>query len=330
MATKKKRIQIPDNIESSVMFDSNMKCCVCTNRKGDHIHHLDSHTSNFEYNNLALLCVRHHELAGITNNITKKLSKATIIKYRSHHYQVITNARKKALRKSNSKTKGKGGGSGGDSAKTSDDEQLLVIAKNAIIIIELDKIKQEFYRKEWRERSEVISRLNIHVDHNNPRLAKDVIYFLEDVASTTRSGMTFGASLMVFSTMLNFFPSLYQDNNRTETIEIAKRCVYLGNNIVYDSFIHLRNFAVAACGLTILKFIYREAKDYGIKELTDEVNRAYSELEEQIKRPDRTDLVNAEVLLKTFKDDLESWDLSFPMLPEHIMKIFNADKKSEE
>ncbi|MCC6186112.1 MAG: HNH endonuclease, partial [Chitinophagaceae bacterium] len=83
-----KRKKIPDAIAASVMFKSDLKCCICSN-KGDHIHHLDGNRNNNSIENLALLCFSHHDSASIKNSLSRKLSKDVIIKYRTLHYSVI-------------------------------------------------------------------------------------------------------------------------------------------------------------------------------------------------------------------------------------------------
>lgn len=310
----KNRTKVPPDIDAAVVYMSDFKCCICQ-KKGDHTHHLDGNKNNNKIENLALLCFDHHNLAGLKNNLSKKLSKQAILKYREHYYQVVANERQRAL------------GTLDSPIKEITEEKLLTISKNAVIIIELDKIKSQFYEENWKKRSETISQINIHLDHNNNRLAYDVIRFLSHVASMTRSGMTYDAALSLHMTLLNFCPGLHDAENREQTIEIAKMCIHLGDNIAYDSFIHLRNLAVASCGLTIIKFIHREATQNKIQELIDLVSQTYKELEETLRRPERTDLGNAQELLKIFKDDLTTWDLAFPMFPDHLMKIFNAETR---
>jgi hypothetical protein len=127
--------------------------------------------------------------------------------------------------------------------------------------------------------------------------------------------------------VLQFFPGLHREENKKENIEIAELCIHLGQNIAYDAFIHLRNLAIAMWGLTIIKFIYRSAKQSNTTEIMDKVKKEYFELEATLKRPERNDLGEAQELLKVFKDDLEEWDLAFPPLPGHLEKRIRIDEK---
>ncbi|MBW8050074.1 MAG: HNH endonuclease [Cytophagales bacterium] len=314
MTTKKKSTKIPPKTEAEVMFKSNLQCCVCQ-KKGDHIHHLDSVRTNNDFDNLALLCFKHHNFATIKGSLSKKLSRQAIIKFREHHYQVIENERQKTL------------GALNNPIIELNEEALLTASKNAIIIIEIEKIKEEYFSANWDKREKIIGQLNKFSNHSNFRIAFEVFEFLSEAAGQTRGGMTYNMATSIFGTALDFSPSLHDEEKREQAIQIAKQCIHIGDNIAYDAFIHLRNLAVAMWGLTIIKFIYRKAKENNIQELKDEINRTYKELEATLRRPERTDLENAQEMLKVFKDDLDEWSLSFPPLPNRLMKIIDTDNK---
>src|SRR5260221_5771058 len=97
MATTKKLVKgIPKKIEADVMFKSNLQCCICQ-KKGDHIHHIDSQNgSGFE--NLALLCYAHHNEATIKGSLSRKLSPETILKFREQHYSAIEDMRRSPIK----------------------------------------------------------------------------------------------------------------------------------------------------------------------------------------------------------------------------------------
>lgn len=314
MTAKKKRKKIPPAIESEVMFKSDLQCCICQG-KGDHIHHVDGDPSNNDINNLALLCFYHHDEATKTGSLSKKISPQTIEQYREHHYQVIQYARERQLGKFD------------NNLEIMTEEKLLTAAKNAAIIVEIEKIKEQYFNASWSKRENIIGQLGKFSNHTNHRLALDIFEFLSLIASQTRWGMTYNLGTSVYGTVLEFFPSFYDEEKREQAIELARKCIHIGDNIAYDSFIHLRNIAIAMWGLTIIKFIYRSAKEYEITELIDEVNRKYNELESTLQRPERKDLGDAQELVKIFRDDLDKWDLSFPMLTSHLMKRLEIDNK---
>jgi Restriction endonuclease len=314
MATKKKRTKIPPATEAEVMFKSDLQCCICQ-EKGDHIHHLDEVPSNNNIDNLALLCFTHHDLATIKGGLSKKLSRQTILNYREHHYKVIEFARQRQL------------GTFDKPLEALTEEKLLTISKNATIIIEIEKIKVEYFNANWDKRPDILADLNRFINHSNHRLALDIFEFLSLIAGQTRGGMTYNLGASVFGTVLVFFPSFYDEEKRPQAVELAKKCIHLGDNIAYDSFIYLDNIAVAMWGLTIIKFIYRSAKEYDLTELIDEVKRTYNELDSTLKRTERKDLGDALEMVKIFRADLDEWSLAFPMLTQQLMTRLEIDNK---
>jgi hypothetical protein len=83
---------MPAPVAAEVEFRSDRKCCVCS-REGTQLHHLDGKPSNNKANNLALLCLRHHDEASRQGGLTRKLSKKAIVKFREHHYRSVQRSR---------------------------------------------------------------------------------------------------------------------------------------------------------------------------------------------------------------------------------------------
>lgn len=79
---------------------------------------------------------------------------------------------------------------------------------------------------------------------------------------------------------------------------------------------------IAAYGLLIFKFIYRESKRNVNSDLAEYVLEQYNHLEQTLDRPERNDLEDAKELLRAFKNDLDSYDLSFPLFSNHLSKKF--------
>lgn len=204
------------------------------------------------------------------------------------------------------------------------EEDVLRITKTAIILLEIEKIKEEYYSKKWDARENPLHKLYRFTDHSNENVASAIFDFLDSVAHETRSGMPWDIASSIHSLVLTFFPSSY-DNEAKERIENGKRCVYIGFSLTYDAFIYLNNFTIAKYGLLIWKFIYREGKRNEMPELVEAVLQQYKEIEQTLDRPERNDLGNAKELVKIFKDDLGTWDLSFPVLPEHLFKLTLKD-----
>jgi hypothetical protein len=312
--TAKKKVNVPALIAGQLIYKSDSRCCICQ-KKGDHIHHLDGVPSNNNLDNLAFLCFHHHDLASIKGGLSRKLAKETIIEYRKHHYEVIENRRKRELNALD------------NPITRMTEEKLLTITKTALIILELENVKSKYFSAEWIEKSRVLDELDKYVNHTNNRIAYDILDFLSLVATHTRSGMPESLASSLLRHIQSFCPSLRDVKERKQSIDLAKMCIHIGDNIAYDSFIHLRKITIAMYGLTIIKLIYRKAKEYDIPVLKKEVEQSYKDLKSNLQRPERNDLNDAQEMLKIFHDDLENGDLSFPMLSESLMNRLENERR---
>ena len=309
------RKKIPDDVQADVIFKSKRECVVCENHKrGDHIHHIDGDNSNNKFENLAFLCFDCHNEASLTGSLRKKLTPKTIIKFRDHKYQVIAAERENSLRIFNSPVNG----------LTTED--LLTTSKNALIIIEIEKLKEEYFSADWITRSDIISKLHKFSNHTNFRVAVDVFSFLSVVADQTRGGMTTDVAISIFSLLLDFFP--YSDNKeeKQKTIELANECADIAFSLVYDSTIYLKNYNIAMYGLTILKYIYKKGQQQKLQQIIDKVNEIYKEIEQTLQRPERNDLADALQLVNEFKKDIGEGTLSFPPLSDNLMKLIYPER----
>lgn len=310
------RKRIPDEVQADVIFKSNRECVVCDNHKrGDQIHHIDGDKSNNKFENLAFLCFDCHHEASLTGGLKKKLSAKTIIKFRDHKYQVIAKERENSLKLFNSPV----------SELTT--ENILTTTKSAVIIIELEKIKEEYFSANWDKRSNIIEKLHKYSDHTNFRLAVDIFNFLTVAADQTRGGMTTDVAISIFSLLLDYFPYSDEKVDKEKIIELSNQCANIAFSLVYDTTIYLKNYDIAMYGLTILKYIYKKGKQNQLKQLIDKVNETYSEIERNLQRPERKDLGEALQLVREFKTDIEEGSLAFPMLSDNLMKLIYADRK---
>lgn len=308
------RKKIPDEIEADVIFKSNRECVICNNHKrGDHIHHIDGDSSNNKFENLVFLCFDCHNEATIKNSLRRKLSPKTIIKYRDLKYKVIATERENSLKVFNSPINGL------------TKEDILSTNINAIIIIEIEKIKEEYFSADWENRPEIIEKLHIYSEHTNFRVAVDIFNFLSLVADQTRGGMTTDVAFSVFSQLLDFFPNSTEEADKNKIIELSNQCAEIAFSLIYDSTIYLNNFQIAMYGLTILKYIYKRGKQQKLKLLIEKVNAIYKEIEQMLKRPERNDLAEALQLVKEFKADLKKGTLSFPRLSNNLMKKVDSE-----
>ncbi len=201
------------------------------------------------------------------------------------------------------------------------EEDILRINKTALIIIELEKIKEKYYGANWDARENVIGELFKYSDHTNLKVADSIFSFLSDAADQTRAGMTQNVAISIFSLTINFFPYSEDDKDRDSIIKLADQCVNIAFSMVYDASIHMKDYNVIMYGLTILKYIYKKGKQGNFSTLMEKVDRTYSELEETLQRRERNDLADVLELVQVFKKDRKEGTLSFPPLTEKLHKL---------
>lgn len=307
------RVKIPESLEAEVLFKSDLKCCVCRKR-GDHIHHIDGNPSNNNIENLVFLCFPHHDEATITNSLRKKLRPKTIIKFRIQHYAEIENDRLNRVSANNKPI-----------LQLSEDS-LFTASLNSSIIIEILKIKEEYFESEnWESKQIVLGKIHKFAEFSTYRINVEIFDFLSVIANSTRNQMPHSFSLSLFSLILSYYGRPRNESEYDENYEFARQVINIGHNIAYDAAIHLNNLRVMGDGLLIIKHVYLIGKDFKLDKILKYVKKIYDELEETCKRPDRNDLNNALEMIQYYKNDLKESGLSHPVLSEQLMTLFYSN-----
>lgn len=309
------RKKLSDELVADVLFKSDRECVVC-NARGDHIHHVDGNPENNKFENLAFLCFNCHNEASVTGSLRKKLTPKTIVKYRDLKYEIVTNNRKNVLKLFDSQM------------NTLTSESLLVASKNALIIIELSKLKEAFFSNEEKNQAQLLAQFHKFSEHTNYRLAIDVFEFLGMISDQARNGMDKETASSIFFLILDFFPISFEESDREKVVELSNLCTRMAFSLAYDDAIYLKNYHVMMYGLSILKFVYKKGKKRKITELIGSVEQTYSELEGILKSRDDSSLLSAIQLIKEFKSDLEVGDLSFPPLSNNLMRLVSHSQRS--
>lgn len=309
---KTKRVKIPIEIEANIIFQSDRLCCI-DNKKGDHIHHIDGDNSNNDFLNLALLCFDCHNEATIAQSLRKKLTARAIVKYRDHHYNVINSKRINSLKILNNKIDGLSS------------ESLINFITSSILVVELSKIRQEYFGCVHRDRDYILNKISYISENNSGRIAFEVMNFLQKVSYETRTNIPTKMITSIFYLVMNFFPPHDIIKNKKQVIELGKMCVNIAHTIVYDSFIHVNNFEMAKYGLMILKYLHITSISKKIPKLTILVSEAFEELEKHLIRPERNDLEDAKRLLKIFKQDITNLTMTLPFFPPELFRKIQKD-----
>lgn len=203
----------------------------------------------------------------------------------------------------------------------------LEISRTAQIQLEIEKLKFEFSNN-WDKNIKLLDKLFVYSEYRNETIAWSILDFLQHTVSNhARSNFPTDVAWNIHSLIITYFPSSYGKNEAELRKENGEQCIHTGFNLAYDAFIYTNNYRIAQLGLNIWKYIYRESKrskSPELQKLSDLVLEQYTELEETLQRPERDDLEYARELVRIFKEDLDSFSLSFPVMSK---KLFRVAKK---
>lgn len=90
----KKRVPIPAELATEVLFASDRTCCICNERgKAIQIHHIDENPSNNIFENLCVVCLECHNQTQTSGGFGRKLNKELVIKYRNEWLERVQKRR---------------------------------------------------------------------------------------------------------------------------------------------------------------------------------------------------------------------------------------------
>jgi len=80
------RIPIPQSVQDAVLLANRHACCVCQGKKVQ-LHHIDENPANNAAENIAALCLDHHDQASMSIGLTKKLQPHQVKIYKAQWEQ---------------------------------------------------------------------------------------------------------------------------------------------------------------------------------------------------------------------------------------------------
>ncbi len=296
------------------MYKADILCCICRDR-GDHIHHVDGDNQNNHFDNLVLLCFDHHHEASITGGLRRKLSAELIVRYREELYEFNQKKRQHLLEQFDTPI----------FQLTS--ESLLKSSLTALLIIEIEKTKEEYYQSE--RNVEVLHQIIKYSAYTNERISYVVLSLLYEVSGNTRYGLTTNGAILIGSLVEHYFPFSYEKDRMPENLGLATQCINIAFGISYDALIWLNNLSIASWGMMIYKHIYKYGKHIGSEALLEEVVKSFDELIGTLNRPERNDLDQAIQLVSCFKNDLNRRRMDFPDLPHDLFEIVRSQSNKD-
>jgi hypothetical protein len=306
------RKKIPRQVETELLFQSDMKCCICQ-RRGDHIHHIDRDSSNNEPYNLAVLCFDHHSEIETKGGLRKKYSADIVRKYRDHHHESLKAKRENEKQVFNSNL----------DELTKD--RLVNAALTAHLLVRIHELQDNYYNAKNREKAgDVLNRFFAYSTLATGRVTYELFGFLESVSHTTRGGMPKTTAYTMLSLVYSYFG--YQYSGEEQTM-LGKQCCEIGYSMAYDGYVKLDDFEIALHGLSILKVVHGRAICSKNTDLENEAIDRFMRLQGDLIRPERPELLDAHKFVSFMKDEWlkEVGNLTLPVYPIEIQRIETAN-----
>src|SRR5262249_21288075 len=246
----KRRTKVPDSVVARVMFASDLRCCVCY-AKGHQLHHLDGDPNNHEYDNLAYLCLDHHDEATRTGGLSRKLSSATIVTFRADWYTKVEHRREADTHVHP-----------GEGQLAISDERFHELMLEALQVHEVRKVRFEMSSFGWADMDPLLRKVAPYADEASTRIRAEILDALQSVAVRARTGMTRAVAVAVSQLVSVTVPTwgLVARRSRPtppEDIALLEQGADIGAGLAYDGAKYLRDLKIVDAGSGILWQILR-------------------------------------------------------------------------
>lgn len=198
------------------------------------------------------------------------------------------------------------------------ESELFKAAKSAAILVDLEKIKYKYFYSELHLRGDILNELRVYKAISTDITTIEIYNFLFEVSDeiNCRNSEDFGAT--VFSLVMHFFP---EETNEIDTI--LDLSTNIGSQLILDSIFNLENFKIGIYGLSTWKWVYLSAKRNGKNEIMERIKSEY-DLIKKIFYEKNIQISNHKEkfqLIEIFEADLEKAGLTFPKIPNELLKL---------
>lgn len=198
------------------------------------------------------------------------------------------------------------------------ESELLEATKSAVILVDLEKIKHKYFYSELHLREDILDELRVYKPVSTDITTIEIYNFLFEVADSVnyRSSDNFGVA--IFSLVMHFFP---EETGEVDTI--LELSINIGSQLVLASIFNLEDFKIGVYGLSIWKWVYLRATWRGKTETMERVKSEYVHMKNFFYE-DNVKISNYEgkiQLIEIFEKDLEKAGLTFPRIPNEILKL---------
>lgn len=196
------------------------------------------------------------------------------------------------------------------------DSELLVAAKTAAILVEIEKFKHRYYYSDYDLRERALDELRAFEPVLTKESRIEVYRFLYEVADdiNCKSPVSLGVKLLPL--IMYFFPG-----KEEECSEVVETSIAIGKKMVLTSVFKAEHFKTGSNGLFIWKWAYLKAKRRNNVELMRQVEMEYEELEAAIckEEHDIINLAEKRQVIEAFKKDLKVDGMDLPAIPETLL-----------
>lgn len=263
-----RRVAVPPSAQAEVEWESNRRCCVCR-RRGTQLHHVDGNPANNRFTNLCLLCLNCHDEATRTGGLTRKLTPATIRRFRTAWYVTVRDMRK-AHQGSRSPRRGpqRGSQTPAPPPPPVDVEQLrtAVVEGNAIHAIR--RIGVAVSRTDWPQIDPLLHELATFGDTTEygPAVGREYLEVVRDLVGRARRGdpHVVGAVAETIDDVAARVLPIYSlvgggYSPSAEEIAVIQTGAEIGGDLAYDGAKYLRELRVVAAGAELMWRVLRFA-----------------------------------------------------------------------
>ena len=247
--------------------------------RGTQIHHLDEDPSHHSLDNLAVLCLHHHDEASKRGGNTRSLNAALIRRYRDAWLSEVEGRRGIAA-----KGKPRRHSQGNRSHQIDTHIAALVVHD----IRNLHREIEATFRDDWSECVPMLYKIGSYIagdrEERDDRVKLEVAQTLERLASFTRFSMPNVMGNAIKNIAMNLIPwplrpLPYRRRFSATELSLLRAVINIAQALGYDSTVHMRNIGLVDDAGYMLSQVLRVGLLNKHKALVDEAKKCFAGLE---------------------------------------------------
>ena len=241
----RRRRRISDNHVAALQFRADLRCCLCPyvgdlppRPRSGQIHHIDGNPANGAIENLAWLCLEHHEEVGKTGRSSRRIHAKALIRFRDELERRIQRQRR---RSPDPREPGR---------------RWFAAALDAGIVLDVYRRRVDA-SGEWADIEGEVSTLGSYPEEMGHEARRAILDSLDTLASGARFKMPHAVAASISRVTIDLLPlSLLHGERRRRPlrldIDLLIRATAVGEALAYDGALKLGNIRIAEEGCDIL------------------------------------------------------------------------------